>query len=105
KMNQATDVPLSTQAVAILSTIPRYQGGDYVFSHSLGSRPISTFVEAKREIDQWITDHGYVVRDFVFHDFRRCLSTFCVQSGVPLQVTELVLSHSKKGALGSVAAV
>jgi len=105
KMARATEVPLSTVTMTILRTVPRFDGGIYVFSRSGGKRALTTFAEMKRTLDEAVKEAGHAVAPWTLHDIRRNLSTFCSRTHVAREVAALMLAHSRKSALGSVDAI
>jgi integrase len=75
-----------------LALIPKSEGldgeaGDYLFPSSVGT-PYSTWSDGKEALDALCG-----VDDFVFHDFRRYLSTTMAKLRVPIDVTEAILNH------------
>lgn len=105
KMGKPQDVALCPTVLAILKTVTRYVGGDYVWSHAEGARPITTFDEAKAEVEVVLESAGHKLPQFGFHDFRRSFATWAGDAGIPPHIADLVLSHSRSVALGSVASV
>lgn len=59
----------------------------YLFPSSVNT-PYSTWSDGKEELDKLAK-----VEDFVFHDFRRYLSTTMARLRVPIDVTEAILNH------------
>jgi len=92
KSARAHLVPLSELAVEVLSELPRFHGGDFVFTTSAGRRPVSGFSKAKSRIDE-LTE----VTDWRWHDLRRTARTHMARLGVPDVVAERVLGHGPKG--------
>jgi integrase len=72
KGNVAHEVPLASAAVELLKSLPRWQGGDFVFSSSGGQSPIRGFSKLKRRIDAALGDK---VAPWRFHDLRRTMRT------------------------------
>ena len=68
-----------------LTLIPRTS--EFLFPSSVGT-PYSTWSDGKEELDA-LCD----VEDFVFHDFRRYLSTTMARLRVPIDITEAILNH------------
>jgi integrase len=93
-------LPLSPQAVAILRSIPRFLGSDFVFT-TTGDTPISGFGRFKRRLELFI---GLDAEDWRFHDLRRTAATNMAMLGVQPHVIEAVLNH-KSGIVSGVAAV
>jgi integrase len=85
-------VPIINDVRALLDELPRFKGGDYVFSTTLGRRPVSGFSKAKDRLDSIMSTDK-----FVLHDLRRTMRTHLASLRVPDAIAELVLGHSKKG--------
>jgi integrase len=92
-------VPLSTEAVSILRTLPRHTGGDFVFSNSLGKQPVGNFSATKRIVDELMVDElaGADVTPWKVHDLRRTLRTRLASLQVPDVVAEAIVGHGRKG--------
>ena len=61
---------------------------DLIFPSSAGT-PYATWSDGKEALDALLKD----VRPFVFHDFRRYLSSTMAKLGVKIDVTECILNH------------
>jgi integrase len=72
--------------------LPRWAGGDFVFSTTAGTKPINGFSKAKTRIDKLSGVAGWKI-----HDLRRTMRTHL--SALPVQdlVRELVIAHAKPG--------
>ena len=81
-------IPLSSAARAVLDSVLRIEGSDYVFTFS-GAAPVSGWSRAKLEIDELSGVSGWRV-----HDLRRTCATGLQKLGTPLQVTEAILGHT-----------
>ena len=90
-------VPLPNAAVEILENLPRFTDGDYVFTTTAGSRPVSAFSKAKVRIDQLLVDQGAAIENWRVHDLRRTCRTGMARLGVPEIVSERVLNHLPQG--------
>ena len=77
KGDAAHEVPLSTPAIELLKSLPRWSG-PLVFSTTGGTRPISGFSKAKSRVDNVL---GSDVAPWRFHDLRRTMRT--ALSGLP----------------------
>lgn len=103
-------VPLSEDAIAVLLDLPRFKGGDFLFSTTFGKKPVNGFSKAKTRLDakmlavlrQIALEHGGDVdrvelAPFVNHDIRRTVRTGL--SGLPVtsDVAELVIAHTRPG--------
>jgi integrase len=99
-------VPLPPQAVTILDGLPRFIGGDYVFSVKGGRRPVSGLTEAKTALDRAIArrreEEGRApMPAWVIHDLRRTVRTRLVgDCGVDAFTAERVLGHALPGLHG-----
>lgn len=100
KNGSAHVLPLSPQAVALLSTIPRFLTSDYVFT-TTGRSPISGYGRFKQRLDVFV---GLDADDWRFHDLRRTAATNMAIMGVQPHIIEAVLNH-KTGIVSGVAAV
>ena len=123
KNGQEHIVPLSAEAVAVLSGVERIGGKpDFVFtSGSLSGAPlapVSGFSRAKTRLDAAIlslvradaekagipAEEVEPPKDWRFHDLRRTMATGLQRLKHPLQVTESLLNH-RSGSIRGVAAV
>jgi integrase len=86
-------VPLTPAAVEMLCGLPRFAGGDYVFSGQTGTKTFSGFSKAKDRLDRAIGD----MPAFTVHDLRRTVRTRLAELGVTPFVGELVIGHTQKG--------
>ena len=93
-------LPLSPQAVAILSKMPRFLDSDFVFT-TTGTTPISGFGRFKQRLDMFV---GLDAEDWRFHDLRRTVATNMAIIGIQPHIIEAVLNH-KTGIVSGVAAV
>jgi integrase len=77
----------SELAVIPKAEMPDGEVCEYLFPSSVWT-PYSTWSDGKEELDALCA-----VEDFVFHDFRRYLSTTMAKLRVPIDVTEAILNH------------
>jgi integrase len=91
-------VPLSAPTRALLDSVPRIAGSDFVFT-TTGEKPISGWSQTKITLD---AKSG--VSDWRIHDLRRTVATGLQRLGVGLQVVESVLGHTS-GSRGGIAGV
>lgn len=98
KNGRAHEVPLSTAAMAIIETIPRFEGSDYLFT-TTGFTPISGFGRTKDRLDLAMR-----TTDWWTHDLRRTAASGMARIGVAPHVIEKVLNHVT-GQISGVAAV
>lgn len=101
KAGAAHVVPLSGDAVAILTSMPRLDG-DYVFSVNGGRSPVTAYSTYKDMLDAQMLKvlqqdaPRAKLADFVNHDIRRTMRTrLSAIPGVSSLVAELVIAHSK----------
>jgi integrase len=97
-------VPLSDDAIAVLRSLPRFDGGDYLFSVQFGKRPVNAFSAAKAHFDAMMLkalredEPKAKLPDFVIHDFRRTVRTgLSAIPNISDLVRELVIGHTKPG--------
>jgi integrase len=86
------EVPLSSMAVDLLSSLPRF-AGDFVFSVNGGRGAINGFSQLKNTIDARTAG----LADWRFHDLRRTARTNLASLGVSPFIAELILGHQQKG--------
>jgi integrase len=95
KNSRAHDVPLSTQALAILSGVPRRNSSEFLF----GERGFNDWHVAKGKLDQRV---GFA--DWRLHDLRRSCATGMAEIGVLPHIVEACLNHQsghKAGVAGT----
>jgi integrase len=99
-------IPLPPAAVSLLSSLPRYNGGEYLFSTTFGDRPISGFSKLKLRLDRQIAElnSGELIADWTWHDLRRTAASGMSRLGIPPHVIEAVLNH-RSGIIRGVARV
>ena len=85
-------VPLGPAARALLASLPRFGGGDFVFSTTAGWKAVNGFSKAKTRIDQLSG-----VSDWKNHDIRRSMRSHL--SALPIQevVRERMIAHQPRG--------
>lgn len=114
KNGKRHDVPLSPQAVALLSSLPKIKGADgktrWAFT-TTGNSPVSGFTPMKRRLDAEAFDALNKGRDeplpfpaWRLHDLRRTVASGMAAIGINLPVVEKVLNHTS-GSFGGVAGV
>jgi integrase len=120
KNDTAHEVPLSTQAIAVLNGLTRLAGEpDYVLTTGFGRAsasdqansqlvPISGFSKAKRKLDEAVlrirqqdaAESGDVTAEvkslanWRFHDLRRTATSGMARLGVEVAVVEKILNHT-----------
>jgi integrase len=92
-------VPLTDDVIALLHALPRWRGGDYLFSTTGGTKPVNGFGRAKEKLDTAMlaTPHIDQLPAFVLHDLRRTVRTRLSSLRVPTEVSELVIGHGPQG--------
>jgi integrase len=93
KTNVPHEVPLSGMAVDLLKSLPRFAGGDFVFSTTGGRSGIRSFGLYKDAIDA----RAPGLANWRFHDLRRTARTNLASLGVAPFIAELILGHTQKG--------
>ena len=108
-------VPLTDAMLAVLSPLPRFDGGDHLFSHTGGQRPVKPnhFSDVKERLDamlveelkQMATEAGKDAKrmapaPFVNHDIRRTVRTHLSALRIGEEVREAVLAHVRPGIKG-----
>jgi integrase len=97
KSGRAHTIPLAPATVAILEALPRFEGGDFLFSMT-GKRPISGFSKLKTELDELMRAELGDLPPFVVHDLRRTVRTqLSALPGVSVDIAELCIGHSVGG--------
>jgi integrase len=105
KNGRAHDVPLTEAAQAILASVPRMAGSEFVFT-TTGTTPISGYSKAKERLDgvmleiarQEAADRGddpekVTIEPWRLHDLRRTAASGMARLGFPVHVIESVLNH------------
>jgi integrase len=98
KNNSPHEIPLSPAAVHLLASLPRFLNGQYVFSTTAGTRPISGFTQYKTKLDRRIAELAPPgMADWRLHDLRRTMRTHLSALPVSPMVAELVIGHRQRG--------
>jgi integrase len=104
KSNASHLVPLSDDVLALVSELPRFQSGDYLFSTTFGDKPIEGFSKAKARLDRLMLEELRAARGgnaeippFVTHDLRRTVRTRLSALRVVDVVAEMVIGHARRG--------
>jgi integrase len=93
KSSAPHEAPLSSMAVDLLRSLPRFTGSDFVFSTTGGRSGIHSFSLYKNAIDARATG----LTNWRFHDLRRTARTNLASLGVAPFIAELILGHAQKG--------
>ncbi len=91
KGDMAHVVPLAPEAVALLESLPRFDG-PFVFTTN-GRRAISDFSRIKHKLDGLMPEVG----PWRFHDLRRSMRTGLSALRIADVVSELCIAHAQKG--------
>jgi integrase len=119
------ELPLAPFAVEIVKSLPRFQDGTFMFSSTVGKRPVSGFSKYKLRLDKAIlrehrralglpesdaelrralglADGAPIPRDYTiepwsFHDLRRTMRTRLSALPIPDEIKELMISHKPSG--------
>lgn len=89
KSKRLHEVPLCPDAMAIIKTLPRFDG-PYLFSTLGGKKPVHGFSSIKERMDEIL---GF--DDWVIHDIRRTVRTQLSTLPVPDMIKELVIAHAQ----------
>jgi integrase len=91
-------VPLADVALAVLNGLPRFGGGDAVFTTTDGIKPINGFSKAKDVLDRAMQESlGQEPAPWTNHDIRRTVRTRLSKCKVQTEVAERVIGHLPKG--------
>src|SRR5262249_8917738 len=82
-------VPLCDAMVDIIKSLPRFRGGDYVFSVRSGASPVAVASRVKLRLDKLVG-----VDDWVNHDIRRTVRTNLSRLPIEEHVRELMIAHT-----------
>ena len=106
-------VPLTADILEILEGLPRFNGGEYLFSITNGKSPVWVSDKVKRRLDaamldtlrELATQRGDHPRNvklpaWVNHDLRRTLRSRLSELRVSADVAEAILAHVKSGIRG-----
>ncbi len=87
------EVPLTDRMIAILNALPRFAGGDYLFTTTGGEKPIVLGNKAKAALDARLDSVG----PWQTHDLRRTIRSGMAKLGIADEVAEAVLAHKQPG--------
>jgi len=98
KADAAHEVPLADSVIEILTSLPRFNKGDHLFSTDFGAKPVNGFSKGKARLDKAMAvELGREIEPFVIHDIRRSMRTGLSALPVSDLVRELVIAHTKPG--------
>jgi len=86
-------VPLSDTVMALLEELPRWNGGDFLFSTTGGRRPARNGSEVKQKLDLLMGNPP----PWVIHDLRRVVRSQLAALRVQDHIAETVIGHGRKG--------
>jgi integrase len=99
KSNRNFLIPLARAATAIVGSLHRLNGGDFMLSTTNGEKAVAGI--ARKTLDKLHKEAekilGRPMKRFALHDFRRTVRTHLPRLGVTDVVAELVLGHALKG--------
>ena len=87
----------------VIDTLPRFEGGKFLFSSQNGVRPIKAeyFSAPKIKLDGLMQQIlGNKLPDWTNHDIRRTVRTKLSALRIPEEVREAVLAHARPGIKG-----
>lgn len=98
--------PLSAPAWALVEALPKWNGGDFLFTTMSGERPISGFSKSKARLDKKIAESAVKaelepMQPWTLHDIRRSVATHMARLGVAQEHIERVLGHVVAGVAGT----
>jgi len=108
-------VPLTEKIIDVLNPLPRFNSGDFLFSHTHGKRPLkpNQFSDIKERLDAMMLeelkltaaesdkdDKRVTLPAFVNHDIRRTVRTHLSALRIGEEVREAVLAHVRPGIKG-----
>jgi integrase len=109
KSDAAHVVPLSSDVMVLLKTLPKWKG-DFLFSTTGGAKPVNGFSKAKAQLDRRMLltlkalarkrgddPRNVLLAPFVLHDLRRTMRTRLSSLRIADTVAEQVIGHGRKG--------
>jgi integrase len=101
KTGKTLRLTLPPHALAILRSVPRWDGCEFIFPSSRDT-PFSAWSYCKAALDARITEaFGRPLAPWVVHDLRRSMRSGLSRIGVRPDVSEAVLNHAKRGVLAT----
>jgi integrase len=86
-------IPLTSDMVEVLNALPRWTGGDLLFTTTGGVKPTWPGSRLKRALNAAMASAPH----WTFHDIRRTVRTRLSALRVPYEVAELIIGHAKRG--------
>jgi integrase len=92
-------VPLTSEMMTLLETIPRWNAGDFLFSTTNGTAQVNGFSYQKRRLDNIMIGAlgDFELKPWVLHDLRRTVRTRLASLKVRDEVAEMIIGHGRKG--------
>jgi integrase len=113
KGDRVHEVPITAPVGEIVTRLPRFSGGQYLFTTTSGKRPISGFSRAKKTLDETVLLRRQEVAlgrranaqsqgmpGWVLHDLRRTAASGMARLGFPPHVVAAVLNHAPASTQG-----
>jgi integrase len=110
KSDVAHLVPLSDDVCALLESLPRFPGGDFLFTTTDGEKPVNGLSKSKSRLDERMlgTLRGIAslrgddpaqikLAGWVLHDLRRVVRSHLSALNVEDHVAEMCLGHGRRG--------
>jgi len=98
KMKAGHVIPLTPTALSVVGDLPRFTGGEYLFSTTGGRRPISGFSQFRGKFNETLaTVRERPIPPFTIHDLRRTCRTGLSSLRVLPAVAEMVIGHLQAG--------
>ena len=84
-------------ALEILGGVPRFKGGEFVFSTTHGKKPISGYSDGKARLDKKIAESDTELEPWRFHDLRRTVVSGMAGLNIPHEIRSRVVGHALPG--------
>ena len=96
KIKRAHIYPLTRHMQEILETCPRCNHGGFVFTTTMGQKPVSAWSKAKAKFDKLID-----LEPWTYHDIRRSVASHMARLGIRQEHIERMLGHVVPGIAGT----
>jgi integrase len=90
------ELPLTNRMITVLESLPRFAGGDHLFTTTGGEKPITLGSKAKKALDAKLQ----FAEPWQIHDLRRAVRSGLAKLGIKDEVAEAVLAHKQPGIRG-----
>jgi integrase len=107
-------VPVTAAMAEIIASLPRHNGGDFLFSLSAGKRPLAMTGPIKCDLDRRMlltlkalarhrgeNYHAVELPRWVNHDLRRTIRSGMSALRIDFNVAEMILAHRQGGVVGT----